>query len=460
MMGLGAKRLLSTILAAASLAMLAAAVPATASTLRVSAGSAQRAPNEVEADYTTSHVLISETAHQSVPVTIFFDPQVTGVESAEVFTNLNRRDWTTADPNGNGVEEGISPPSGNSIAAGDDRHYYKAYPMNPVPGGYLLALPISKTGAYRLTARYRLTSDPPGSYRWYDSEQNGQGILKRDHAIVVSPEKAKDLQLYEANPLTIAATGTAPDQRGTFAKLTNPGSAAGGPRFSLGYLKQLGVNAIWLQPIHPRGIDGRQIDPATNRPFELGSPYAVKNYFAVMPLMASGFNPGSSPAANDTPQGRAAALTEFQNFVKAANAQHITVFLDVPFNHTAHDTELAPQGQHYWGNAGTTETTEIRAVEARIFSRSGEYDQRASSASNIAAAPDRYDFGKWADVSDLYFGRYAALVANQTQQGNYMNEGDWFDYSVGSEDGNGTGNGHFDQITQRVWQFFGDYMQF
>ena len=83
-----------------------------------------------------------------------------------------------------------------------------------------------------------------------------------------------------------------------------------------------------------------------------------------------------------------------------------------------------------------------------------------SSAGNIAAAPDRYDFGKWADVSDLYFGRYAALVANQAQQGNYTNEGDWFDYSVESEDGTGTGNGHFDQITQRVWQFFGDYMQF
>ena len=77
-------------------------------------------------------------------------------------------------------------------------------------------------------------------------------------------------------------------------------SVVGGPRFSFAYLKQLGVNALWLQPIHPRGIDGRQIDPATNQPFELGSPYAVKNYFAVMPLMASGFAPGSSPAANDT----------------------------------------------------------------------------------------------------------------------------------------------------------------
>ncbi|HEX4617394.1 MAG TPA: hypothetical protein VH230_15950, partial [Stellaceae bacterium] len=123
MTGLTAKRWLSITLAAVSLAMSAAAEPAAASTLRVSTGSAQRAANEVEADYTTSHVLINETARETVPITIFFDPQVTGVEAAEVFTNLDRRDWATANPNGSGVEEGISPPSGNSIAAGDDRHY-------------------------------------------------------------------------------------------------------------------------------------------------------------------------------------------------------------------------------------------------------------------------------------------------------------------------------------------------
>jgi hypothetical protein len=459
MTALTAKHAPTILLAGASLAFCVIVHTAGASSLRISAG-AQRAPNEAEADYTTSHVLISETARGSVPITVFFDPQVTGVEAAEVFTNLNRRDWATAAPNGDGVEEGISPPTGASIAAGDDRHYYKAYPMSLVPGGYLLTLPATKTGAYRLTARYRLTSDPPGTYRWYNSEHNAQGILKRDHAIVVSPDKAKDLQLYEANPLTITATGTAPDQRGSFAKMTNAAPGAGGPRFSLAYLKQLGVNALWLQPIHPRGIDGRQPDPTTNRPFELGSPYAVKNYFAVMPLMASAFTPGTTPAANDTSQGRTQALGEFQNFVNAANAQHISIFLDVPLNHTAHDAELAPPGQRYWGNAGTTGTTEIRAVEARVFSRSNDYDQRASSAGNIAAAPDRYDFDKWKDVSDLYFGRYAALVANRNQQGDYTNEGDWFDYSVGSEDGTGAGNGHFDQVTQRLWQFFGDYLQF
>ena len=134
--------------------------PAGASSLLISAGSGARAPSEVEADYTTSHLFINETDNDNVPITVFFNPEASGaVASAEVFTNLNRRDWATA--TANGVEEGIEPPDGNTITAGDDSHYYKAYAMTPVPGGFLITLHASKTGAYRLTARYRLTSDPP-----------------------------------------------------------------------------------------------------------------------------------------------------------------------------------------------------------------------------------------------------------------------------------------------------------
>jgi hypothetical protein len=427
--------------------------PVGASSLLISVGSGARSPAEVEADYTTSHLFISETANDSVPITVFFNPQAGGaVASAEVFTNLNRRDWATA--TAGGVEEGIEPPDGNTIAAGDDGHYYKAYAMRPVPGGFQLTLHASKTGVYRLTARYRLASDPPVTYHWYNGEQNAQGILKRDHDLVVSPLKARDLQLYEANPLTITASGTAPEERGTFASMAVAAPSAGGPGFSLSYLKQLGVNALWLQPIHPREIEAR---PAGSG---LGSPYGVKNYFAAMPLMASAFTPGATPESQDTPQGRAAALGEFQAFMRAASAQDVTVFLDAPLDHTAHDAELASAGQGYWGSAGASATSEFRNVEARVYSRLDEYDQRANSANDIAPAPDRYDFGKWLDVSHIYFGRYAALVANQSQQNNYTNEGDWFDYSVGAENAAGQGNGHFDQITQNVWRYFGDYLQY
>src|SRR5262249_3777461 len=153
----------------------------------------------------TSHIFINEVAGDKVPITLFFDPQTLGVETAEIFTNLNRRDHASTDADGDGIEDGIKPPSGNSVTEGDDRHYYKAYKMAVVSGGYQLTLEASRCGAYRLTTRYRMNGDPAGTYRWYGDESNGQGIRKRDHAIVVSPASAQNLRLYEVNPLTIIA---------------------------------------------------------------------------------------------------------------------------------------------------------------------------------------------------------------------------------------------------------------
>jgi hypothetical protein len=445
---------------AAALVFCSGTAVAFASTLRISTGSNSRLSAEVEADYTTSHIFINEVAGESLPITVFFDPQVPGVQSAEVFTNLNRRQFAIL-RGANNFEEGINPPSGDSIVEGDDKHYYKAYRMTAMAaGGYQLTLSATKCGVYRLTARYHLSSDPPGTYHWYGTELNASGIPKRDHVIVISPGKARAIQLYEANPLTIIATGTAADQRGTFADLAAGLPGPAGPRFSLAYVKSLGCNMLWLQPIHPRGIDGRQTDPATQQPYELGSPYSVKNFFAVMPLMAKAFKPGNAPQSNDTPAGRAQAMSEFRQFVRNANAKGIDVMLDAPFNHTAHDVELSRFGQQYWGSSTSIATTEIRTMEARFFSRVDAYDMRANSSATIAVAPDRYDFGKWSDVYDVYFGRYAALVPNRNEQQAYRSEGDWFDYSVGDESAAGEGNGHFDAITASVWRYFGDYLQF
>src|SRR6516165_6222166 len=86
-----------------------------ASSLRIIA---ENGPAAVEADYTTSHLFLDEAAHQTAPITVLFDPELaTGqtIASAEVFTNLNRRDKANADPDGRGVAEGIVPPPGNVI---------------------------------------------------------------------------------------------------------------------------------------------------------------------------------------------------------------------------------------------------------------------------------------------------------------------------------------------------------
>ena len=409
----------------------------------------------VDANYSTSHVYVDEIAQTSVPLTFFLDPQTTNVAFAEILTNLNRRERATMDANGDGIEDGIVPPNANNIPAGDDSDYYKAYTMNLVNGGYTITLNATKTGAYRATGRYRLNGEPAGTYHYFNNDVVN-GVNKRDHAIVVSPKSARDIQLYEVNPLTIIATGTQSNQRGNFADLAN--GVSGGPRFSLQYVKDLGCNTLWFQPIHPNGIAGRQTDPTTSQPFEVGSPYAVKNFFEVMPLMAKNFTPGGSPSTNDTPAGRAQAMTEFQSFAAAADSAGVAIMLDAPFNHTSYDAELAALGQTYFGNVNTTASTKFRNTEARFFSRTDAYDMRAFDSSSIALAPDRTDFGKFADTYDVYYGRYAALVSGTT--GGYKSEADWFDTSIGSDSFAGTNNGHFDIITQRVWKYFAEYTQF
>ena len=427
-----------------------------ASSLRISPNSTSPSASAVEGNYTTTHLYVDEVAGDSIPITIFFDPQTLNVETAEVLTNLNRRERAQVDADGDGIEDGIKPPNANNIPAGNDGNYYKAYTLTGVTGGYQITLQAQKTGAYRLTARYRLNGDPAGTYRYYTAETGSNGIQKRDHALVVSPVSARTVQLYEVNPLTINATGTLSSQRGTLADLA--GGVAGGPRFNLQYVKDLGCNMLWFQPIHPNGISGRQIDPATSQPFEVGSPYAVKNFFEVAPLLAKAFVPGGTPTTNDTTAGRAQALSEFQSFNTAADSAGVSVMLDAPFNHTSYDTELASLGQTFFGNGGTTATSEMRNTEARFFSRTSAYDQRASSGSNIAIAPDRIAEFQFSDTFDVFYGRYAALESGST--GGHTNEGDWFDYSIGLENSTGDGNGHFDALTQKVWRYFAEYTLF
>ena len=396
--------------------------------------------NGLNADYTTTHLFVDEVAGDSVPLTLLFTPNAPNITAAEIFSNLNRRDRATMDANDDGIEDGIVPPDGNTIVAGDDSNYYKAYTMTPSgqPGQYALTLNAQKTGTYRLTARYKVS----GNTNWFWYSSNG----RRDHAIVVTPACARDLTLYELNAMNIGSQGTLFDQRSTFTDLYNgPGSRPYDPvtnRFNLAYAKNLGVNWLWFQPIHPIGVVNRQTDPGTGLPYEVGSPYSVKNFFQVNPLLGK---------ANT----REGAMMEFTNFVAAADAASINVMLDAAFNHTAWDCELDNSGVYYFA-PGAMATNKICDWEARFYSRTDAYDMRASSAANVAIAPDRYDFGKWSDVCDVYFGRYAALVPNSSQSGNHLSEGDWFDYSTGSESSSGSGNGHFDAVTQNVWKYFSD----
>jgi len=409
--------------------------------------------NGVNANYTTTHVFIDEVNDTSFPVfTCVLTPNEANVTETELFTNLNNRDRAGLDADGDGIHDGILPPDGSLITSAMTNTYFRAYAMTGSGNGpFQIVLPGTNTGAYRITARWKVTGDP--NWHWH----SGNG--RRDHAVVVSPITARDMRFYELNALNVEAEGTLDTQRSTFVDLWDGPGATRTPRWNLDYVRNLGMNWLWFQPIHPYGTDGRHLSAAdinarqpgagattwrwnggspfedVNYPYALGSPYAVKNFWEVDARLSK---------ANT----RDAAMQEFTNFVAAADSAGVSVMLDAAFNHTAWDVELGELGRQYF-SPGSNATNEIRNVEARFFSRANDYYQHAFDAASIAPAPDRYDFGKWLDAKDVFFGRYAALWQNSSSTDKQKDEGDWFDYT--------TATGNFDSYTRHVWRYFAEY---
>jgi hypothetical protein len=425
------------------------------------------------AEYSTTHVFIDEIAGTSADLEVLWNlNDFNNITDVEVFTNLNRRDLARADKNGDGYPDGIVEINGNTITdspADTDPvtgHHYAPINMSDadVNGIWELTLPATKTGAYRLTARFK-TSDSipennndPNNWIW-----NGL----RDHAVVVAPVDSRDVQLYVMNVFNVEASGDDFFTRSTLEDLHDAPDAAhnfagGGSRWNLDYLSGLGMNWLWFQPIHPVGIDGREPSGGydTDTPgYDPGSPYSVKNFFEVNELMTVDYDGDN----NTLQQNRDAAMAAFQEFAAAADAKAIGIMLDAPFNHTAFDVELAQIGVDLFqrdGEPAWSPTDQIRNRDARFFSSSSNYGNRASNASDIAAGPDRYDFGKWRDVKDVFFGRYDALVEtdNEPERSSYKNEGDWFDTSDTDWTSlDFTQGGQQWNVTRRVWDYFAEY---
>ena len=159
----------------------------------------------LNADYTTSKLFIDEQAAESVSVTIAFSTGAADTVEAEVWTNLNNRERADDDANGDSIDDGIiSPPApdekpeGYISGAYPANGYFQAHPMSGSNGSYSLTLNATKSGAYRLTARFRTAGS--STWQWYSS--NG----RRDHCITVTPKIARDMRVYEINVLNVDST--------------------------------------------------------------------------------------------------------------------------------------------------------------------------------------------------------------------------------------------------------------
>lgn len=120
---------------------------------------------------------------------------------------------------------------------------------------------------------------------------------------VTHPEWTKNAAIYEMNVRQMTPEGT-------FTAAME----------HLPRLQELGVDIIWLMPIHPIG--------ETNRKGTLGSPYSVKDYYAVNPEFGT--------------------MDNLKAFVAAAHDLDMKVILDWVGNHTAWDNAMRDEHPEWY----------------------------------------------------------------------------------------------------------------
>lgn len=136
-------------------------------------------------------------------------------------------------------------------------------------------------------------SIPPG-----DQSHAPEPYVKVRH-----PEWTKDAVIYQINTRQFTPEGT-------FAAAQE----------QLPRLKELGVDILWLMPIHPIG--------EVNRKGSLGSPYSVRDYKAVNPEFGT--------------------MEDFRAFVHSAHQHGFRVILDWVANHTAWDNPIATTNPEWY----------------------------------------------------------------------------------------------------------------
>ncbi|MCO5044443.1 MAG: alpha-amylase family glycosyl hydrolase [Kiritimatiellae bacterium] len=391
--------------------------------------------NTNDANYGLRRFFLDELRNDQEQLTVILQPNAGGtnvVTAVELFSNLNRRDRAKL--------PGDEDP--NDVTTTSLDTYYLAYTMNDIGGGrYSVTVPVNRTGVYRINARYKINNGP---WRYYTD--NG---LRRDTAVVVSPKKALDTTVYELNPLTAEAKTDQFAGRSTFRNMyLDDNDRPNG--ISTNKLKQLGVNMVWLQPIHPIGTVGRDIDPSTSLPYDPGSPYAVKDYWQVNPVLG-------------TDNTAASALQEFTNFVHQYDANGIGVMLDGTFNHSAWDAQVGQMAveMDLKNNQGVTLNPSdlISSVRVGWYSKRDSYGEPATyfnstGDTDIAVAPDRFDFGKWNDAADFLFGKYDALVQKAPANTNWTWSSGWSQRYLREDD---RFEGYSTDATRELWEYFANY---
>jgi glycosidase len=173
------------------------------------------------------------------------------------------------------------------------------------------------------------------------------------------PEWTKNASIYEVNVRQFTPEGTFT----AFQK-------------QLPRLKAMGVDIVWLMPIHPIGVK--------NRKGSLGSYYAVKDYKAINPEFGT--------------------KEDFQNLVNEAHRLGMKLIIDWVANHTSPDAVWVEQGHKDWYTLDSTGNLQPSIGTDWWDVADLNYDNQAMRAEMIASMKYWYtDFnidGFRCDVAD------------------------------------------------------------
>lgn len=126
----------------------------------------------------------------------------------------------------------------------------------------------------------------------------------------VSKETARNSQDWVRDAVIYQIWERAYSQKGDFNSITR----------DLDRIKDLGVDVLWLMPVHPIG--------QVKKKGSVGSPYAVKDYY--------GINPDYGTAA------------DLKRLVSEAHKRNLKVIIDVVVNHTAWDNKLITEHPEFY----------------------------------------------------------------------------------------------------------------
>lgn len=136
-----------------------------------------------------------------------------------------------------------------------------------------------------------------------DNSTDLQAYQPQPYVKIKHPEWTKNAVIYQINTRQFTKEGTFKAAQAEIPRL-----------------KELGVDILWLMPIHKIGVK--------NRKGTLGSPYSVQDYYSVNPEFGS--------------------LQDLKNFVSAAHQQGMHVILDWVANHTAWDNVLVKEHPEWY----------------------------------------------------------------------------------------------------------------